>query len=224
MTFYENSFSRKFKAHPWHGVSAGLETKDQGYYCNAYIEMTPSSQFKLELDKQTGLMVVDRPRKFSNNLPCCYGFIPQSYCGSKVADHSKKSIKDSESISIKEFKGDQDPLDICVFSSNNLFIGDILLQAKVLGGYRMIDNEEIDDKIIAVLKDDPLYGEFTDISQFPNKMIDRLKHYFLTYKQPPDSLQSDNHSFKINIIDTYHAKEAYQIISLACEDYQRAFS
>ena len=214
-----------YKAHPWHGVSSNLEECDSDFFCNVYVEMTPCSEFKIELDKESGLMVIDRPRKFSNTMPCYYGFVPQSYCCDSVAAYTKNKLDKSEYIELSAVKGDQDPLDICVFSSNILPVGDILLTAKIIGGYRMIDSDEVDDKIIAVLKNDPVYSEFDNVASFPEKMLNRLSHYFLTYKQPQKLKASKNQpaNNKVNIVDCYDKYEAFEIIKLSCADYQKTF-
>lgn len=79
--------------------------------------------------------------------------------------------------------GDGDPLDICVLSEKSIPHSDILLTASPIGGLSLADGGDADDKIIAVMRDDAVYGNFTDISQCPAALLDRLKHYFLTYKK-----------------------------------------
>ena len=83
--------------------------------------------------------------------------------------------------------GDGDPMDICVLTEKSIGHGDLLVQAIPIGGLRMIDGNEADDKIIAVMRDDALYGQLTDIAQCPPSVIERLRHYFLTYKHAPGS-------------------------------------
>ena len=96
------SFDR-FRAHPWHGLSAGDHAPD---IVEAYIEITPLDAVKYEIDKRTGYLRVDRPQGSSALPPTLYGFIPRTYCGDRVAALTPKAIK-----------GDGDPLDICVHAS-----------------------------------------------------------------------------------------------------------
>ena len=85
-------------------------------------------------------------------------------------------------------EGDKDPMDICVLSEKTFTHGSFFLHARPIGGLRMIDGNEADDKIVAVLESDLAYGKIVEIRDVPQGLIDRLKHYFLSYKQLP----SDN--------------------------------
>lgn len=195
--------------HPWHGIPLGEKQPD---IVNAYIEVTPSDTVKYELDKETGLLMIDRPQLFSNICPTLYGLIPQTYCGDRVANICRTKFGRMDIV------GDGDPLDICVLTEKLVTNGNILLKAIPIGGIKLIDNNEADDKIIAVLKDDALYGEWRDISQCPKKVLERLEHYFITYKKGPNSKNN-----KCEIIDIYGRKEALNIIQLASEDYKEKF-
>lgn len=166
----------RHKSHPWHGIDIG-ETAPELLKC--FIEMVPTDTVKYEIDKSSGYLTIDRPQKFSSILPALYGFIPQTYCGEAVAELSSSILKRPEII------GDGDPLDVCILTEKEITHGDILVLARPIGGFRMIDGDEADDKIIAVLKDDAVYGDYKDISDCPKAVIDRLKHYFLTYKDMP---------------------------------------
>ncbi|MGI6413205.1 MAG: inorganic pyrophosphatase [Syntrophomonadaceae bacterium] len=199
----------RYIAHPWHGVPLGQE---QPNVVNAFIEITPSDTVKYELDKITGILKIDRPQLFSNICPTLYGILPQTLCGERVADHCR--IK----FARKEIVGDNDPLDICVLTEKLVTHGNILLEAIPIGGLKLIDNNEADDKIIAVLKGDALYGDWDNIDQCPNKVLERLEHYFLTYKKSPASLAN-----KCEILDIYGKEEAVKIIRLANEDYIEQF-
>lgn len=196
-------------AHPWHGVSSG---KDFPAIVNAYIEITSFDTVKYELDKESGLLKIDRPQQFSNLCPALYGFIPRTYCGDHIAKHCEKMT------GLTGIVGDGDPLDICVLSEKPITQNNILLQCIPIGGFRMIDNNEADDKIIAVLKNDLLYGQFTDISQVPEAITKRLFHYFLTYKLNPD-----DHSNRVKITDMYHREECLEVIKLSSSDYQDSY-
>jgi len=105
-------------------------------------------------------------------------------------------------------------LDICVLSEREIFRSDIILQAKPIGGFRLIDGGEADDKIIAVLKGDEFYEKWNDISEVPEVLIRRLRHYFLTYKNIPGDTQRD-----MEISDVYNREEAFKVIKAAQEDY-----
>ena len=117
-----------------------------------------------------------------------------------------------------DIKGDGDPLDICVLSEKEILHGDILLQAIPIGGLRMIDGEEADDKIIAVLENDVAFHGWANITDLPEAMLDRLRHYFLTYKDVPGS-----HRTHVRITDVYDRAEAHEVIRYSQEDYQAAY-
>lgn len=197
-----------FKAHPWHGVAIGDECPRK---VTSYIEIIPTDVVKYEIDKESGFLKIDRPQKYSNHCPTLYGFIPQTYCGDKVgAFCAKQTGRDG-------MAGDSDPLDICILTEKSIQHGDLLVKAVPIGGLRMIDQNEADDKIIAILDQDGVYGGITDISQCPKSIIDSLRHYFLTYKEIP------NDSPKIEITDVYDAATAQEVIRLAQQDYQHYF-
>ncbi len=198
-----------FKPHPWHGISFGDNCPE---IVTAYIEMVPSDTVKYEIDKQTGYRKVDRPQKFSNYLPALYGFVPQTYCDEKVREYA--ALKSGREV----VKGDGDPLDICVLTERNISSGDIILEAIPIGGFRMIDKGEADDKIIAVMKQDEIYGHLKDVSQCPPAVIDRLKHYFLTYKNMPGQEKK-----AVEITHTYGAAEAHEVILRSIADYDVKF-
>ena len=111
--------------------------------------------------------------------PTLYGLLPQTLCGERVAQASRARTGRPNIV------GDGDPMDVCVLSERPVSHGDILLRAIPIGGLRMIDRGQADDKIIAVLKDDPAYGDWSDIYQCPPTLLDRLRHYFLSYKEVP---------------------------------------
>src|SRR5678816_1003266 len=122
--------------HPCHGVETGANAPE---IVTAYIEITPSDTVKYEIDKISGILKVDRPQLFSNVVPALYGFIPQTYCKEEIAALSGRT----------GIEGDGDPLDILVLTEHRIVRGDILVQAVPIGGLKMIDNNQADDKIIA---------------------------------------------------------------------------
>ena len=198
-----------FKPHPWHGIPIGDKCPE---IVTTYIEMVPNDSVKYEIDKVTGYRKVDRPQKFSNIVPALYGFIPQTYCDEYVREFAEQ--KSGKTVT----KGDRDPLDICVLTERNITSGDIILEAIPIGGFRMIDKGEADDKIIAVLKSDEIYGSLKDVSECPATLVNRLKHYFLTYKNIPGS---ENNA--VEITHTYGREEAHHVILCSIRDYNEKF-
>lgn len=205
------SHSRKtapssYKPHPWHGISPGAHVPAE--VC-CYIEIVPTDTVKYEIDKASGYLKVDRPQKYSNLCPTLYGFIPQTYCGEAVGEFCAKHA------SRKGIIGDGDPMDICVLSEKDFSHGDFLVEAIPIGGLRMIDNSQADDKIIAVLKGDSVYGAWRDVKDVPALVIDRLRHYFLTYKHAPGE-----DSRLVEITHVYGRGEAHEVIGCSQRDYK----
>ena len=201
------------RAHPWHGVDIGMEAPE---VVHCYIEIVPTDTVKFEIDKPTGLLKADRPQKFSNYCPALYGLIPQTFAGKRVGEYCCKKTKR------KNIHGDRDPLDICVLTEKEILRGDILVSAVPIGGFRAIDGNEADDKIIAVLKDDLVYKDIRDIKDCPANLIDRLRHYFLTYKDFPEDI-ADKAKRRMEITHIYGKKEAHEIIKLSQMDYEDHF-
>jgi len=204
-----DNLGRRYKSHPWHGISAG---KDAPEVVTAFIEITPTDNVKYEIDKESGYRIVDRPQKFSNIVPALYGFIPQTYCGERIA--ALCMVKTGK----RDITGDLDPLDILVLTERNITQGDLLVPAIPIGGFRMIDGGEADDKIIAVLKGDEIYSKWQDLKDCPDNIVDRLKHYFLTYKEMPG--QGNR---KTEIAAVYGKEEAHQVIKKSQEDYMNSY-
>jgi inorganic pyrophosphatase len=198
-----------FGAHPWHGAPA--ETDAKGVF-NAFIEIVPTDAVKLELDKASGHLRVDRPQRFSSMCPSLYGFIPRTYCGPRVAERC------SSRTGAGGIQGDGDPMDICVLTEKPIAHGDLFVSAKAVGGLRMIDGTQADEKIVAVLDQDLAYGAMADISDCPAGLIDRLRHYFLSYKQRPD-----DRSRVVRIAEVYGREEALEVIERSRADYRERF-
>lgn len=197
-----------FKAHPWHGIPAGADVPN---VVNVFVEIVPSDTIKYEIDKQSGYLKVDRPQQFSNIIPALYGFIPRTYCHDEVLKLAIESgAEDVET-------GDLDPLDICVLSSHNIHAGGMLMEAIPIGGFKMIDKGEADDKIVAVMKGDHAFGHFRDIEELPQAEIKRLMHYFLTYKNLPDE------PAKCRIQEVYGVDHAKKVIKASQKDYASKF-
>src|SRR5215203_705261 len=167
---------RTHKAHPWHGVEIGEGAPEE---VTVFVEIVPSDTVKYEVDKGTGYLKIDRPQQYSNVVPANYGFIPRTYCSRRIADLARSR----SSIEIRD--GDRDPLDILVLSEHHIPRGDIILKATPIGGFCLVDDNEADDKIIAVLKSDKVFEQYTEIGSLPVGILQRIKHYFLTYKSLP---------------------------------------
>lgn len=198
----------RYKSHPWHGIPIGPKSPN---VVSSFIEVIPSDTVKYEVDKLTGYLKIDRPQKFSNIVPALYGFIPQTYCEERVAAYCMEMTGRDGIV------GDQDPLDICVLTEREVTHGNIIVNATPIGGLRMIDGGEADDKIVAVLENDEVYSKWNDISDLPESLINRLQHYFLTYKQLPGE------NPKCEITHIYGRKEAQEVIRRSQEDYNQHY-
>ncbi len=200
----------KYTAHPWHGIRVGDKAPE---VLTAFIEIVPTDTVKYEIDKESGWLKVDRPQLFSNIVPALYGFIPQTLCDKEVGRFC------SEKTGRPGIGGDQDPMDILVLSEKTFPNSGFITQAIPIGGLRMIDKNEADDKIIAVLKDDAVYGAYTDLEQLDEKILNRLRHYFLTYKDLPGSGEQR----KVEISAVYGRQEALVVIKASIIDYNNRF-
>ncbi|HWZ22468.1 MAG TPA: inorganic diphosphatase [Cytophagaceae bacterium] len=140
---------------PWHNVSYG---KDVPKFVNGIIEIPKGTRAKYELDKDSGLLLLDRVLYSSMYYPANYGFIPQTYCD------------------------DKDPLDILIVSQIDV-VPLCIVPAKVIGVMRMLDGGEADDKIIAVAAGDPSVNHINDISELPKHFISEIRNFFEDYKK-----------------------------------------
>ena len=194
----------KWRPHPWHGLEIGREAPD---VVNAFIEITPFDLVKYEVDKTTGYLRVDRPHRTSSLPPTLYGFIPRTYCAGRV-----------QALMPGTSRGDEDPLDICVISERPIARAEVILHARVVGGLPMIDGGEADDKIIAVLANDEIWSDAADISDLPDQLVSRLRHYFSTYKTLPGE------PAVVEVGAPYSKTHAMRVIAAAAEDYAEHFS
>ena len=194
----------RWRPHPWHGLQAG---ENAPTVVNAFIEVTSFDAIKYEVDKLTGYMRVDRPQKSSSMPPSLYGFIPRTYCGERIggmSDHAEK--------------GDGDPLDICVLSERPIDRAEVILSARVIGGLHMIDKGEADDKIISVLNNDQYYKDVHDVEDLPAVLIERLRHYFSTYKLTPGEERKD-----VFVESVYGHEHAMEVVTASLKDYKDTF-
>jgi inorganic pyrophosphatase len=196
--------SSQFRPHPWHGLDVGPAPPD---VLNAYIEITPFDLMKYEVDKSSGYLHVDRPQRSSAQPPALYGFVPRTYCADRVKQLAPGSRR-----------GDGDPLDICVLSERAISRNEIIVRGRVIGGLQMIDHGEADDKIISVLQNDYVWGAARDIRDVPPVFVERLQHYFLTYKLVPGQRA------RARIARTYGRVHALKVIRAAMADYQDHFA
>jgi inorganic pyrophosphatase len=171
-------------SNPWHKVSAGNNTPD---IVNGIIEIPKNTRAKYELDKESGLLMMDRVIYSSMYYPANYGFIPKTYCD------------------------DKDPLDILVLSQITV-VPMCIVSAKVIGVMRMIDNGELDDKIIAVAENDMSVSHINDISELPEHFFKELKNFFEDYKK------LENKTVKIE--EFQNAATAKAIVKQSMEDYE----
>jgi len=194
----------QFRPHPWHGLDVGPEPPG---VLNAYIEITPFDLMKYEVDKVSGYLRVDRPQRTSAQHPALYGFIPRTYCAERVCKLAPGSKR-----------GDGDPLDICVLSERAITRNEIIVRCRVIGGLQMIDRGEADDKIIAVLEGDYVWGEARGLSDVPPVLIERLQHYFSTYKMVPGEKTPT-----IQVNRVYERDHALKVVLAAMADYKASF-
>jgi inorganic pyrophosphatase len=193
----------RWRPHPWHGLEVG---PDPPNIVHGYIELTSFDLIKYEIDKVTGYLRVDRPQRTSSQPPTLYGFIPRTFGGERVSELSPKSER-----------GDRDPLDICVVSERPIARPEVIVSARVIGGLQVIDGGEADDKIIAILDKDLFWGDVANISELPEIMVERLSHYFGTYKLFPGE------DVQIHIEQVYGAEYARRVVEAAIQDYEAEF-
>jgi len=214
---------RLFKTHPWHGVAVGAEAPE---VVTVYVEIVPSDAVKYEVDKVTGHLKVDRPQKFSNVCPSLYGFIPRTFSGEQVAELARRRTGRAA------LAGDGDPIDVCVLSERSFSHGDFLLRAQPIGGLRVIDGDQADDKIVAVLEGDLTYGKVRDLGELPRPLVERLEHYFLTYKLAIDTgaLAGGTRAApvaarptEVEIAGVFGRDDAREVIERGLADYRERF-
>ena len=138
----------------WHDIHPSRINQDDFI---AYIEIQKGSKNKYELDKQTGLLILDRILYTSTHYPANYGFIPRSY------------------------GDDGDPLDVLVLCSENI-LPQSLVRCFPIGVISMLDQGKNDDKIVAVPFNDPVYNTYSDVFQLPQHVMDEMAHFFTVYK------------------------------------------
>ena len=194
---------RLFRPHPWHGLETGPSPPG---LLNVFVEITPYDLVKYEVDKISGYLRVDRPQRGSSQPPALYGFVPRTYCGDRV-----------KALCPGSRAGDGDPLDIVVLSERPIARNEVIVRARVVGGLQMVDGGGADDKIIAVLDNDLVWGNARDVKELPKVLIERLEHYFLTYKLVPGE------SSKADVRRVYGYAHAVKVVAASMEDYKASF-
>lgn len=192
-----------FRPHPWHGIAVGPAPPD---VLNVFVEITPFDLMKYEVDKVSGYLRVDRPQRTSSQPPSLYGFIPRTYCHERV-----------RRLTPEADRGDGDPLDICVLSERAIDRNEILVRARIIGGLQMLDGGEADDKIIGVLENDYVWGSARDITDAPPVLVERLQHYFMTYKLVPGE------AIHARVAGVYGRAHARKVVRAAMADYAATF-
>lgn len=174
------------KAHPWHDLQIGDNSPN---IVNAVIEIPQGSRAKYELEKESGLLKLDRVLFSSVHYPANYGFLPKTLCD------------------------DNDPLDILVLSQINIQPL-CMVEAKVIGVMHMVDEDEIDDKIISVAANDPSVNHFNDIEELPKHLINEMQNFFEEYKKLENK--------KVQVKEFQNAEKAKEIVEESLKIYKQA--
>ncbi len=193
----------RFRPHPWHGLEVGPAPPE---LLNVFVEITPFDLIKYEVDKVSGYLRIDRPQRGSSQPPALYGFVPRTYCAEQVQRLSPTAVR-----------GDGDPLDACVLSERPVNRNEVIVRARVVGGLQMVDGGDADDKILTVLDNDYVYGAARDIGDLPKVLVERLQHYFLTYKLVPGEPAT------AHIERAYGRSHALKVVKAAMSDYYAHF-
>ena len=171
----------------WHDIDADRITPTDFF---AVVEIKKGSKNKYELDKKTGLLRLDRILYTSTHYPANYGFIPRTYAN------------------------DNDPLDVLILSSEDIDPL-VLVRCYPIGVIKMVDDEHLDEKIIAIPFSDPMYNNYKDISELPSHIFEEMCHFFSVYKS------LENMSTAVQEVKDHN--EAMRIIEESMENYKTQF-
>lgn len=171
----------------WHDVSLKRITPEDFIAC---IEIPAGSKNKYELDKETGTLMLDRILYTSTHYPQNYGFIPRTYAG------------------------DYDPLDVLVICSESI-VSLALVRCYPIGVVNMVDSGLNDEKIIAVCANDPIYGQYRELSELPEHIFDEICHFFKVYK----NLERKN----TQVLSIEGRDKAIEIVKKCIENYNKKF-
>ena len=172
----------------WHDMSPDRVTAESFW---AVIEIEKGGKNKYELDKETGLLKLDRVLHTSTHYPANYGFIPRTYAQ------------------------DNDPLDVLVLCTESIMPMTVV-DCFPIGVIKMIDNGQVDEKIVAVCKNDPYHNQFSDVSELPNHLFAEIKHFYEVYKM------LEYKETIVNMVES--ANEAKRIINECLENYKKHFN
>ena len=172
----------------WHDLDSKRITPEEFIVC---IEISKNSKMKYELDKETGRLILDRVLFTSTHYPANYGFIPKTYAG------------------------DNDPLDVLVLCQSEI-IPLCLVKCRPIGVIKMIDNDQVDEKVISVPVGDPSWISYKNIDELPEHILDEMRHFFGVYKQLEGKTTS--------IVETRGPSEAKRIIAASIENYKKYFN
>ena len=198
-----------FRAHPWHGVPIG---DDAPRVVTTYIEIVPTDTVKYEIDKLTGILAwTARSSTRTSARPST------ASSRRRLRRAGRRLLRGAHRP--QRIVGDGDPMDVCVLTEKPFSHGDILLQSIPIGGLRMIDGDEADDKIVAVLEGDAVYGQLSGIADCP-AAADRTAAALL-----PD-VQAGPGSGRpyVEITHVYGRDEAHEVIRRSREDYVAHFA
>lgn len=171
----------------WHDIDNDRIKSDDFIAC---IEISKGSKKKYELDKETGLIYLDRVLYTSTHYPANYGFIPRTYAG------------------------DRDPLDVLVLCQETIDPL-VLVRCKPIGVIKMIDNDDVDEKIIAVPLFDPSYNCYNNLLELPGHIFEEITHFFTVYKQLEGKTTL--------VTEILGPEDAKQIIQESIDEYDNIF-
>ena len=198
----------RYKSHPWHGVFIG---KDAPENVTAFIEVVPTDTVKYEIDKENGTFALTVLKNIRTWFLPYMDLFPRLTVASRLEDSVWKKQEKPESGETAT------QLIFACLPKKLLHTAIFWLMPAQLAGFRMIDGNEADDKIIAVLTNDVVYSEYKDLSDLPDIVVERLKHYFLTYKDMPGKASHTE------ITHIYGVSEALEVIKCSISDYHQRF-
>ncbi len=183
-----NRIIREENMNIWHDIRADRIAPKDFVAC---IEIAKSSKNKYEVDKETGMLILDRILYTSTHYPANYGFIPRTY-----AD-------------------DGDPLDVLVLCSEQIAPLS-LVRCYPIGHITMIDEGQVDIKVIAVPFKEPTWNAYNDVSELPPHILSEIKHFFGVYKQLEGKTMT--------VLEIYGREDSYKVIEQSIEEYNRRFA
>jgi len=186
------------QAHPWHGVDP--TSGRDGLL--VFIENTPLAVMKYEVDEATGLLKVDHPQDTAALPPAAYGFVPRTLCGARVAQLNAR------------LRGDRAALDVYVLSERRLEVPGVLAEVRVIGGIPVKDETFVDDKLIAVLYRDAVFGHMQDVSEVPVYAMDRICHF----------LAQESAAGSCEVGDPFGQERAATLLQAGLDDYAKKYS